>query len=123
MSSNRSPGAILLEYKRKTIPEEASCRGQLLPGEGGWRREGKEAAMPCKLACGSDTWVTGSHMVGREALEKTGKPEMFAEKPKVLRKAGSKRRRGEGNINFVLNDSETWADLGPYAAAASKPLH
>lgn len=59
-------------------------------------------------------------MVGREASEKVRKPKMFGEKPKV-KKTGLKRR--EGKINFVLSDSQRRADLGPYPAAASKPLH
>lgn len=79
--------------------------------------------MSCKLVCGLDIWVIGSYMVGREVLEKIGKFEMFAEKFKVLRKVGLKRRRGEGNINFVLNDLETWVDLGFYAVVVFKFLY
>lgn len=50
--------------------------------------------MPSKLACGSDTWLTGSQVVGREALEKVSKP-MFGETLKVLQKAGLRRREGK----------------------------
>lgn len=58
---------------------------------------------------------------GGKALKKVRKPKMSGEKPKVLRKTGLRGR--EGKMNFALSDLEKRADLGPYMAAASKPLH
>lgn len=36
MNSNRNSKAILLEVKRRKIPEQASCKSQQLPGEEEW---------------------------------------------------------------------------------------